>query len=553
MTRRRPDLPPTAAHCLPGHSQAESASPTQLRLGGASGRWLLVAAVLGSGLAGLDATVVNIALPAIGDDLHADVAALQWTTNGYPLTLAALVLLGGSLGDRYGRRRVFVVGVVWFALASAMCGLAPTTTVLVAARALQGVGGALLVPGSLAMISASFVPGDRAKAIGAWSGFGGIAGAIGPFLGGYLVAGPGWRWIFVINVPLAAVAVAVAWRHVPETRDPVAVPYLDILGAGFAAIGLGGITYALIAAGTGWSSTVAGAAGVGLAGLVGFVRTERRSPHPMLPPAIFANRQFTAANVITFFVDGASCGVFFFLVVTLQVVSGFSPLLAGTALLPITVILLVFSARVGVMTARIGPRLPMSLGPLIAAVGVLLFLRIDPDASYLTEVLPAVTVFGVGLALIVAPLTTTVLAAAETRRAGVVSGVNNAVARAAGLLAVAALPLIAGISGDDYQHPAAFLHGFRTAMTTCAGLLVVGALLAMATIRNPGTAQATASLFRPHSGAINVPTLHAGGATRLAVIHSQGGPPAVAASQEGDHKPCFGEVPNAAGAEADAA
>ena len=532
---------------------------------------MLVTAVLGSGLAGLDATVVNIALPAIGDDLHADVAALQWTINGYTLTLAALILLGGSLGDRYGRRRVFVVGVVWFALASAMCALAPTTTVLFAARALQGVGGALLVPGSLAMISASFVPGDRAKAVGAWSGFGGISSAVGPFLGGYLVAGPGWRWIFAINLPLAAIVVAVAWRHVPETRAPAAVPHLDVVGAAFGAIGLGGITYALIAAGNGWSPTVAGAAGVALAGLVGFVRTERRSPHPMLPPDIFANRQFTAANVVTFAVDGALCGVFFFLVVTLQVVSGFSPLLAGTALLPITIIMLVFSARAGALTARVGPRLPMSLGPLVAAAGVLLFLGIGPDASYLTEVLPAVTVFGLGLSLIVAPLTTTALAAAETRRAGVASGVNNPVARAAGLLAVAALPLIAGISGDDYQHPAAFLHGFRTAMTACAGLLILGALLAMATIRNPDTARAADRLPRRHHCAIDgppihaetvgsgphlrhvVPSLHDDGAIRLAVTRSHEGLPAVAASQEGDHNPGVGEASNMVSAEADVA
>src|SRR5664279_3175071 len=224
----------------------DPASPAQVRLGEASGRWVLVAAVLGSGLAGIDATVVNVALPSLGRDLHAGFAGLQWTLNGYTLTLAALILLGGSLGDRFGRRRVFVLGVAWFALASALCALAPTIQFLIAARALQGVGGALLMPGSLAMISASFAPDDRAKAIGAWSGFGGIASAIGPFLGGYLVAGPGWRWIFLINVPLAAVVILIARRHVPETLDPDAVPHLDLLGAALGAIGLGGLTYALI-------------------------------------------------------------------------------------------------------------------------------------------------------------------------------------------------------------------------------------------------------------------------------------------------------------------
>jgi EmrB/QacA subfamily drug resistance transporter len=464
---------------------SDAAPPEQVRLGEPSGRWVLVAAVLGSGMAGIDATVVNVALLALGRDLHAGFAGLQWTINGYTLTLAALILLGGSLGDRYGRRRVFVIGVLWFALASALCALAPTIQLLIAARALQGVGGALLTPGSLAMISASFVPGDRAKAIGAWSGFGGIASAVGPFLGGYLVAGPGWRWIFLINLPLAAVVVLIARRHVPETLDPDAVPYLDLLGAGIGAIGLGGVTYALIAARGGLSTIVIGAGVVGLVGLVGFVGTERRSPHPLLPSRIFANRQFTAANIVTFLVYGALGGVFFLLVVNLQVVAGFSPLLAGTALLPITVIMLVLSARAAALAGRIGPRLPMTLGPLVAACGVLLLLRIGSHASYLTAVLPAVTVFGLGLSLIVAPLTATVLAAAETRYAGVASGVNNAVARAAGLLAVAVLPVIAGIYGDDYRNPSTFARGFRIAVIASSALLVIGGLIAAATIRNP--------------------------------------------------------------------
>jgi EmrB/QacA subfamily drug resistance transporter len=487
----------------------ESRSPAQVRLGELSGRWVLVAAVLGSGLAGIDATVVNIALPALGRDLHAGFASLQWTVNSYTLTLASLILLGGSLGDRYGRRRVFVVGVVWFALASALCALTPNVEVLIAARALQGVGGALLMPGSLAMISASFAPDDRAKAIGAWSGFGGIASAVGPFLGGYLVGGPGWRWIFVINLPLAAVVVLIARRHVPETLDPDAVPRLDVVGAALGAIGLGGVTYALIGAGAGWSVRVAVAGVLGLAGLAGFVRTERRSSHPMLPPHIFASRQFTAANLVTFTVYAALSGLFFLLVVALQVVGGFSPLLAGTALLPVTVIMLVLSARAGALAARIGPRLPMTVGPVVAACGVLLLLRIGAHASYLTVVLPAVTVFGLGLSLIVAPLTTTVLAAAETRHAGVASGVNNAVARAAGLLAVAVLPVLAGISGDDYQHPSAFVHGFRIAMIICAALLVVGGLVSAATIRNPVATEPAEVPDRRHFCGVDGPPVQA--------------------------------------------
>jgi EmrB/QacA subfamily drug resistance transporter len=449
------------------------------------GRWVLVATVLGSGLAAIDATVVNIALPAIGRDLGAGFGSLQWTINGYTLTLAAFILLGGSLGDRYGRRRVFEIGVIWFAVASALCAAAPTVELLIAARALQGIGGALLTPGSLAMISATFAPDDRSKAIGAWSGFGGIASAVGPFLGGYLVGGPGWRWIFLINVPLAVVVVLISRRHVPETRDPTMVPGLDRSGALLGAFGLGGLTYALIGLGEGWSPAVIASGVFGVGALAGFVVVERRSRHPMLPPKLFASKQFTAANIYTFAVYAALSGIMFFLVVTLQVVAGMSPLLSGTALLPVTVIMLVLSSYTGALAGRIGPRLPMTAGPLLAAGGVLLMLRIGPHASYVADVLPAVTVFGLGLALLVAPLTTTVLAAASTDNAGIASGVNNAVARAAGLLAVAVLPVVAGITGDDYERPATFLAGFRIAMLCCAGLLVIGGLIAVAGIRNP--------------------------------------------------------------------
>lgn len=462
-----------------------STASAQLRLSQRSGRWLLFASVLGLGLAGIDATVVNVALPALGDDLGASFAGLQWTLNGYTLTLASFILLGGSLGDRFGRRRVFTIGVVWFALASALCAVAPNIEVLIAARALQGVGGALLTPGSLAMISASFVTDDRARAIGAWSGLSGVATAIGPFIGGYLVGGPGWRWIFVINAPLAAIVVLVTRRHVPETLGPDAVPHLDLAGAVLGAVGLGGVTYALIGAGSGWSSAVVVSGVIGVAAMAGFVVNEHRSPHPMWPPRIFANRQFTAANLFTFAVYAALGAVFFLLVVNLQVVSGFSPLLAGMALLPITVIMLALSARSGALAGRIGPRLQMTAGPLVAAVGALMFLRIGAKASYLTDVVPAVVVFGLGLMLLVAPLTTTVLAAAESRYAGVASGVNNAVARAAGLLAVAVIPVLAGISGDSYRHPESFAGGFRTAVLICTGLLVAGGVVSSATIRNP--------------------------------------------------------------------
>ena len=401
-------------------------------LGSPSGRWILLASILGSGLAGIDATVVNVALPAIGRSLNAGFADLQWTVTAYTLTLASFILLGGSLGDRYGRRRVFVLGIVWFAAASLLCGLAPGTGLLIAARALQGVGGALLTPGSLAMIQASFVPEDRSRAIGLWSGLGGVATAIGPFLGGWLVESVSWRWVFLINVPLAAVVVLIAVARVPETRDPRSVPGLDLAGAGLGVLALGGITYALVEQPSrGFGSVpvlVAGALGVVAA--AAFIIVEWRTAHPMLPLGIFASRQFSAANAVTFTVYGGFGAVFFLLVVQLQVVSGFSPIAAGVSILPITVIMLLLSSRSGQLAYRIGPRLQMSLGPLVCAGGLVLMLRIGPAASYLTDVLPGVAVFGVGLAIMVAPLTATALAAAPAEHAGLASGVNNAVARA---------------------------------------------------------------------------------------------------------------------------
>jgi EmrB/QacA subfamily drug resistance transporter len=482
--------------------------PGALTLADPTGKWVVAAAVLGSGIAGVDATVVNIALPALGADLHAGLAGLQWTITGYTLTLASFILLGGSLGDRFGRRRVFIIGTLWFALASALCALAPTIELLVAARALQGVGGALLTPGCLAIIAASFSDEDRPKAIGAWSGFGGIASAIGPFIGGYLVAGPGWRWVFIVNLPLSLVVVLLAQRHVPESSDPNAPRHLDLLGAILGAVGLAGITYALIASGDGWSVTNTAIGVAGLAALAAFVINEMRSPYPMVPPAMFRNRQFTAANVVTLLVYAALSGLFFFLVVDLQVVAGFSPLLAGAALLPITVVMLLLSARAGELSGRIGPRLPMTFGPLIAAAGMLLLLRIGPGASYVTDVLPAVLVLGLGLSLLVAPLTATVLGAAAPEHAGIASGINNAIARAAGLIAVAVLPALVGLMGDDYQRPETFSAGFHTAMLICTGLLVAGGLLAAATIRNPPRRPGQATSER-HFCAVEGPPMHA--------------------------------------------
>ncbi|MFF8231545.1 MFS transporter [Streptomyces caelestis] len=455
-----------------------------VRLASPRGRWILLTTVLGSSMVLLDSTVVNVALPRIGRDLDADMAALQWTVNAYMVTLAGLILLGGALGDRFGRRKVFVVGVVWFAVASLLCGIAPNAGMLIAARALQGVGGALLTPGSLALIQASFHPDDRGRAVGLWSGFGGFGAAVGPFVGGWLVDGPGWRWVFLLNVPLALLCVPVALRHVPESGDQRAHGRFDVLGAVLGASALALLTYALIEAGAG-GLFVAVTAVAGLAAAVAFVVVERRRSEPMMPPDIFSSRQFTAVNLVTLCVYAALGGFFFLAALQLQVVVGYSALAAGTALLPTTALMLVLSARSGELADRIGPRLPLTVGPLLCAAGMLLMLRVGPGASYVAEVLPALVVLGMGMVTLVAPLTATVLGSVDVARAGLASGINNAAARAAGLVAVAALPLLAGMGEEAYREPAAFDIAFGKAMGWCAGVLVVGSVVAAATVRRP--------------------------------------------------------------------
>jgi EmrB/QacA subfamily drug resistance transporter len=488
-------------------------APATLRMGTPAARWVLLTTVLGSGLVMLDGTVVNVALERIGTDLGAGFDGLQWTVNAYTLSLASLILLGGSLGDHFGRRRVFVVGVAWFALASLLCGLAPNLELLIVGRTLQGVGGALLTPGSLALISASFHGSDRAAAVGAWSGLGGIAAAVGPFLGGWLVEWS-WRAVFLVNLPLAAVVVAVALRHVPESRDRDAPPGLDVPGTLLAVVALGALTWSLTALGAqGVGAVPLAVLGLGAAALAMFVVVERRSPHPLVPPLLFADRTFTAANIVTLLVYGALGVVFLLLVLQLQVVGGFSPLAAGTALLPVTAVMLVFSARAGDLAQRIGPRLPMTVGPLLSAAGLLLLQRIGPGASWVVDVLPAALVFGAGLTLTVAPLTATVLASAPDRYAGSASGVNNAVARAAGLLSVALIPGLAGIAGADYLNPAAFDAGFRTAMLISAGLLVAAGALSFALVRAPMDAAAVRAddrlaVERHHHCGITAPPAH---------------------------------------------
>jgi EmrB/QacA subfamily drug resistance transporter len=436
----------------------------------------------------LDGTVVNVALKTIGKDLGASLAQLQWITNGYLLMLASLILLGGSLGDRIGRRRVFLIGVTWFAVASVLCGLAPNPGTLIAARVLQGIGGALLTPGSLSIIQSDLVPADRGRAIGAWTGMTSIAAALGPFVGGALVQYSDWRWIFWINAPLAAVTIAVTLAFVPESRAPKEEGRYDLVGAALAALSLAGITYWLIEWHTGLAVP---ALVVGLVGGTAFVVTESREAHPMLPLGLFRNRNFSAANAMTLLVYAALGAVLFFLVIDLQTVLGYGALDAGIATLPITLIMLFLASRGGELSARIGPRIPMTVGPLVMAVGVAWLSLIGDHSSYWTGILPPLVVFGLGLALTVAPLTATVLAAAPDEHAGIASGVNNAVARAGSLFAVAALPLVVGLSGDEYAVPSVFSDAYGSAMLVCAGLLAAGGIVSWLTITQtigpPGT------------------------------------------------------------------
>ncbi|HSJ43458.1 MAG TPA: MFS transporter [Euzebyales bacterium] len=469
------------------------AAPEQIRYGSTRGWWVLAATIGGSSIAFLDSTVVNVALPVLGTELGANVSGLQWVLNGYMLALASLILLAGSLGDRYGRRRVFMIGVAWFAVASVLCAVAQDVGQLVIARVLQGIGGALLTPGSLALIQASFVADDRGKAIGAWSGIGALAGALGPFLGGILIDGIGWRSVFLVNVPLSILVVLIAVRHVPESRDPDSPDTLDVVGAVAGGVGLGGVTYALIEAGnSGLSTAVVAAALIGVVALVAFVLIERGSSHPMLPLDIFASRQFTWANVVTFAVYGGMGAVFFLLVVQLQTVLGYTALQAGVASLPVTVLLFVLSPRAGALAQRIGARLPMTVGPVVAGLGITLLSRVQEGASYLTGVFPAIAVFGVGLGIAVAPLTTAVLAAAEERHSGVASGVNNAVARSAQLLAVAVLPVVVGLTGDAYNDAEVFAQGFADAMVISGAAVASGGVLAFFVIDRTSTTDAEA-------------------------------------------------------------
>jgi EmrB/QacA subfamily drug resistance transporter len=470
---------------------AAAPAAASIRFGTPAARWVVAATVLGSGIAFLDGTVVNVALPTIGRDMHAGIRDLQWILDGYLVTLSALLLLGGSLGDLYGRKRGFLTGLVGFSVASAVCGFAPDPGVLIAARAVQGAGAALLVPGSLALISASFHPDDRGRAIGAWSGLAGVAGALGPFMGGWLIDAVSWRLIFFINLPLAAVCFFITWRYVPESRDEDDRGVRpDVPGALTASLGLAAMAYGLIE--RQWSVGIAGAVF-----LVAFVMIERRVKHPMLALAIFRSSQFTGANLTTLAVYTGLGGTTFALVLQLQKSLGYSALQAGASLVPITVIMVLLSSRSGALAQRIGPRLQMTVGPFIVAIGLLILMRVEPGRSYLESVFPGAIVFGFGLTATVAPLTTAVLAAVDDHHLGVGSAFNNAVARIAGLLAVAALPLIRGF--DTAAPVPTFNHAYRSAMLICAGICAGGGVISWITIRRstPVASVPQASIFQP--------------------------------------------------------
>ena len=480
-----------------------------LTYGSRAGRWVIAASALGSGMASIDATVVGIALPTIGREFHATVAQLQWVVNGYTLSLAALLLVGGSLGDRFGRRRVFTVGVAWFTLASAACAVAPGAPALIALRVLQGVGGALLTPGSLAILQSSFRSADRGQAIGAWTGLGGVASAVGPFVGGALIAVASWRWIFVINLPVGLVVLLLAVRHVPESRDPTARARVDVPGAVLVIVALTGVTYGLIEGpANGWHGAGPAVALVtGAVAAVAFVVGESRTSAPLLPLGLFRHRQFSVTTAVTFVVYGALGGVLFLLPVVLQVVGHYTPLASGLALLPLTGVMLLLSSTSGRVAARLGPRLQMSVGPVVVGCGLALLSRIGTDSSYASGVLPAVLVFGLGLAVTVAPLTATALSSAPEQHTGLASAVNNDVARIGGLVAVAVLPALSGISGSAYLHPTELAGGFRTAALVAGAWCVAGGVLAAVGIRNPPRPAPDPD---PTAGGTHVPLHHCG-------------------------------------------
>lgn len=452
-------LPPPCDKSAIRHGPAASPCPPARR------RWVLATAILGSGMAFIDGTVVNVALPAIQKELHASLHQVQWVVESYALLLAALLLLGGALGDRFGRRRIFVLGVAIFGAASVLCGLSRDVNALIAARALQGVGAALLVPGSLALISAAFPENERGRAIGTWAGFSGITAAVGPVIGGWLIDNYSWAWAFLVNAPLALLTVAMAMLRVPESRDPHAAGRLDWTGAALVTLGLGGLVFAFIEGpNRGWDSpAVVGALVLGVLALVAFVQVERRVSQPMLPLQFFRDPIFAGANALTLMVYAALGGGLFFVPLALIQVHGMPAAAAGAALLPFVLIMFVLSRWAGGLADKVGPRKPLTIGPVIAAAGFAALALPSSTATYWTGFLPGIVVLGVGMSVTVAPLTTAVMNAAGADAAGIASGINNAVSRAAGVLAIAALGALmawsfgAALPGqlDHHQVPAA--------------------------------------------------------------------------------------------------
>jgi EmrB/QacA subfamily drug resistance transporter len=444
------------------------------------GRRILVATVLGASIAGIDASVVNVALPDIGRDLGASFASLQWTVTGYTLSLASLILLAGGLGDRYGRRRIFLTGVAVFTFASVLCAAVPDVRSLVGARILQGVGGALMAPASMAILQSTIAPGDRPRAIGTWSGFAGIAGVLAPFAGGWLLTLGSWRWIFLINVPVAAVVLVLSLRHLPETRDEGSSG-MDWGGSALAFVSLAAATYALTVLPAdptrpwGWVSAVV-AVGAG----AGFAWYERRTTSPMLPATVAKSRPFVTINVITFVSYGAF-GVFSMIfTIALETVAGYSPAEAGSTLVPITVLGLALSGLSGRLAARIGPGPQLTIGPVLCGTAALMAVQVGPETGYWSVAIPLECVFGLGTATMVAPLTSVALSSLPGGHVGVASSVNNTVARTAGLLWVAGLPPLVGLTGDAYTQAEVFLPGYRLACVICAAAMFVSGAIAAA-------------------------------------------------------------------------
>jgi EmrB/QacA subfamily drug resistance transporter len=509
------------------------------------GRWVLAATILGSSMVFIDGSAVNVALPVLQRDLGASATDAQWVIEIYLLFLAALILVGGALGDRLGRRRVFVWGAAVFALASAWCGLAPGTAPLIAARAVQGVGGALVVPGSLAIIGASFDETTRGRAIGTWSGATAVTMAAGPVVGGWLAETLSWRWVFFLNLPFAVAVVAIARARVPETRDASAVAPVDWIGAGLSVAGLGGLVYGLVeSSNLGFADPlVVGAIAAGAATLGVFVWFERRGAAPMMPPAVFRSRPFTGANVLTFLLYGALGGALFFIPFDLIQVQGYTATQAGAAWLPFILAIAVLSRWTGALVPVVGPRLLLVVGPLVTAGGFALASRLQTGGSYWTTFFPAFLVMGLGMATAVAPLVTVVMGSVAPNHAGIASGINNAISRVAGLVVLAVMGLLVVRVFDDRLdrrlaaltvRPAvlerfaserrqlaaaapppnaspeearqleaavrdAFLAGFRLAMLGAAGLAAASAVVAGITIEGRASRDSEAARRSPRS------------------------------------------------------